>query len=351
MGSAESSLSENNLLSNGDMPAWVLTIFEFSNWKTRNNMMITSKRWWRNCNEESFYRFLAKRLAIENGVYVPPVLPSNETWKTLFYDLYKLRNIWQSNYNDNQLHTNHNANGNKKERFKINVYARFCPGKENKKNISEEDHENNNEIEVTLPLYQRLEMIKMSRNIKSNKQALRILAKEGGWFKDKWNHIGNNKKHENHEKTEENHENNEENNKENKSEKKELLNHRETKGGAVFDADQNIPTLALKIHEQSNHNTTTNGTTTNVSTTGTTTNSNTTNPNRMIASIQTIDTLSNRVVTIAPEVGLREFYFNSVLNVKSTQQTVYNHTARRLVMDFLNGFNATAIVYGQTGKI
>eukprot|EP01032_Pedospumella_encystans_P034820 gene34820-39366_t len=95
MGSSESTLNGNPLLTgNGDMPPWVLVVFEFSDWNTRAKLMMTSKRWWRNCSEQSFFRFLANRLAVENGVYVPTILPANETWKGLFNDLYKLRNLW-----------------------------------------------------------------------------------------------------------------------------------------------------------------------------------------------------------------------------------------------------------------
>ena len=36
-------------------------------------------------------------------------------------------------------------------------------------------------------------MIKMSHNITNNKQALRVLASEGGWFHKKWTAHGNKK--------------------------------------------------------------------------------------------------------------------------------------------------------------
>eukprot|EP01035_Chromulina_nebulosa_P005843 gene5843-7915_t len=62
-----------------------------------------------------------------------------------------------------------------------------------------------------------------------------------------------------------------------------------------------------------------------------------------------IDAMNGRVVMVAPDVGLREFTFDGVLSERSSQRTVYDSSSRRLVMDFLNGFNATVMVYGQTG--
>jgi hypothetical protein len=50
------------------------------------------------------------------------------------------------------------------------------------------------------------------------------------------------------------------------------------------------------------------------------------------------------------KVGLREFCFNSVMAKSDNQQRVYEKVARGLIMDFINGYNATAIVYGQTGS-
>lgn len=75
---------------------------------------------------------------------------------------------------------------------------------------------------------------------------------------------------------------------------------------------------------------------------------------KVIAGVQSVDPDSGRVVMIAPDVGLREFAFDDVIppnGPASTQRSAYDKVARRLVMDFLNGFNSTAIVYGQTGNI
>jgi hypothetical protein len=325
MGSVESALlSHAAAAGSGDMPAWVLTIFEFSDWETRARMMITSKRWWRNCNDSSFYRFLAGRLAIENGIYIPPVLPASESWRSLFVDAYRLRSLWSPQDDHSYLVPNKEGVG---ERFKISVFARFCPPRAPvRKSKAVEAPASpttviDEEIEVTLPLYQRLAMIRMSRKLKSNKQALKILAAEGGWFKERWNSVGN---------------------KENLS--AENVNHVATRGGSTFDADQEISDFALQLRAKNDRQIAqlvkggrvAGG-------------AGASDATRVVATVQTVDPVSGRVVMVAPEVGLREFNFDTVLHAKASQKSVYNASARRLVMDFLNGFNSTAIVYGQTG--
>ena len=67
----------------------------------------------------------------------------------------------------------------------------------------------------------------------------------------------------------------------------------------------------------------------------------------MIARVQSIDPGTGSVVVVAPDVGLRQFTFDSVLPPTCSQQLAFDTTTRRLVMDFINGFNATALVYGQ----
>lgn len=331
MGSSESTLYENPLLTgNGDMPPWVLVVFEFSDWRTRANLMMTSKRWWRNCSDQSFYRFLANRLAVENGVYVPAVLPASETWRSLFVDIYKLRTLWVPAEQESVDHHQYN-NESVGERFKISVFARFRPQDKvpAKRALADEVEDGHNdgheEIEVTLPLHQRLAMIKMSRNLKSNRQALKILTTEGGWFKSRWTSVGDKQNAGNG--------------------GSENVNLAQTRGGATFDADQNVPQFALHMHSDQNR-VTKNGATGPKKAT-----SNQDDGSRMVACVQTLDPLTGRVVMVAPDVGLREFSFDSVLHPKATQRSVYDASARRLVMDFLNGFNSTAIVYGQTGNL
>lgn len=56
------------------------------------------------------------------------------------------------------------------------------------------------------------------------------------------------------------------------------------------------------------------------------------------------------VLAITRQSGLREFNFDRVFRETSAQGEVYELTARRLVMEFLNGTSASIICYGQTAS-
>jgi kinesin family protein 5 len=70
----------------------------------------------------------------------------------------------------------------------------------------------------------------------------------------------------------------------------------------------------------------------------------------LTADIQSVDPGSGRVVIVAPDVGMREFCFDGVLPSNATQTQVYDRIASGLVVDVMNGCNATGIMYGQTGS-
>merc|ERR1719487_358835 len=57
-----------------------------------------------------------------------------------------------------------------------------------------------------------------------------------------------------------------------------------------------------------------------------------------------------RVVAVAPGCGVRSFAFDEVLPQTQTQKAVYEALPRRLVMEVLNGKNASLLAYGQTGS-
>ena len=64
------------------------------------------------------------------------------------------------------------------------------------------------------------------------------------------------------------------------------------------------------------------------------------------ARVETVDSSNGEVVMVAPKVGLRRFKFQSVLPSTASQTYVYDTAPRQLIMDFLNGFNASIVVYG-----
>jgi len=56
------------------------------------------------------------------------------------------------------------------------------------------------------------------------------------------------------------------------------------------------------------------------------------------------------VLMCCPGTGLREFKFDAVLGEDSEQSEVYNSAPRRMVVDFINGKNASIFAFGQTGS-
>lgn len=94
------------------------------------------------------------------------------------------------------------------ERFKVNVYVRFRPKRNEEESsgflspycqyvfvlylfifpfVPSASNRTGSTRAVTLPLHQRLSMIRMSQRLPSNAAALKVLAAEGQWFEARWN--------------------------------------------------------------------------------------------------------------------------------------------------------------------
>ena len=56
------------------------------------------------------------------------------------------------------------------------------------------------------------------------------------------------------------------------------------------------------------------------------------------------------VLMCCPGTGLREFTFDAVLGGQAPQEHVYDVAPRRMVVDFINGRNASIFAFGQTGS-
>jgi hypothetical protein len=172
--------------------------------------MMLSKRWWYSTHGDyKFYRFLCTRLSSEHLIYIPSTIPTKDTWRSVFLDMYHLRSLW-FHPNDDATGSAHgrydnssiNATAEKyrapvKERFKISVFARFRPSDAIMTTHSTRRADNKGIIgapqtkplEIKLPLHQRLSMIRLARNLTSTKEALKVLASEGDWFEKKWESI------------------------------------------------------------------------------------------------------------------------------------------------------------------
>jgi hypothetical protein len=165
--------------------SWTFQVLEYCSWKERCDILSTSKVHHQITRADLFWRWLLSRLEIENGVYFPKTRPTLN-YKSLFKELYVLKNMWESTTVEDEENNNRVVNSLQAgDKNKISVYARFSPKRLQLNDIVDENNENvndngDNDQEVTLPLYQRLAMIKLSHNLKGNRQALKVLASEGG---------------------------------------------------------------------------------------------------------------------------------------------------------------------------
>jgi hypothetical protein len=153
-------------------------------------------------------------------------------------------------------------------------------------------------------------MIRLSHRLASTKKALAVLASEGGWFQAKWDAISSS-----------------------------ANSDKENVESNSFYSNQSAPPVLSSSAATGTTTGTTTGTGMGMGT-----------GSKVTACVQTLDAMNGRVVMVAPDVGLREFFFDGVLPPKCTQRFLYETSTKRLVMDFINGFNTTAIVYGQTGS-
>ena len=251
-----------------------------------------SKRWKYLSNTSQHWHFLARCIAEENCLYITPRLPAAESWRRVFFRMWKHKNMWKpkvlSQEQQNELDSIHlagledaaNAYGSVQQADTnepdketedtgiedsnmIQVAVRFRPKKNIKVKSDSEDKENDtsNEQLFVLPLHQRLQIIKLRDKCDST-EALKILYAEGGWrpgLQAKW--------------------------------KKKRFD--DVDGG-----DEN-------------------------------------NEHQLSAAVHTIDPGSGSVIMLVPKIGMRPFTFDHVLSGRASQFAVYETVGRTLVMDFL----------------
>lgn len=260
------------------MLPFALTVLDFCEWDTRVAALSTNKHFSEIGRKQQTYRWYCERLALQHGIFSSYEMGDIMGWKQLFLELYPLRDLWKvKNESSGELVQ---STASRKDHFKVNVFVRFRP--------SDPDAEMAAKLaSVTLPLHQRMALIKMSHGLRSKREILQVLMKEGSWFGKKW------------EATKE----------------KRAKNHKSPQK-----LQSKSDPLAAPV-QQTLH-----------------------------AGVQSLDPEFNRLVVVTPDVGMREFAFDGVFPTDIKQRAVYDKVVRRLVMDCLNGFNATAIMYGQTGS-
>lgn len=125
---------------------------------------------------EEAFMWRLRRLHIERGIYSPHVLPPGvSSWRSLFIQMRKLRCFWDGE------HKNEVVNQSPAS-FRVSVCARFRPKRLNNNFTI---NKSGNTKKVTLPLHQRLSLIKIANNLSNNKDALKLLSQEGEWFNTK----------------------------------------------------------------------------------------------------------------------------------------------------------------------
>eukprot|EP00526_Cylindrotheca_closterium_P004944 CAMPEP_0113637410 /NCGR_PEP_ID=MMETSP0017_2-20120614/19581_1 /TAXON_ID=2856 /ORGANISM="Cylindrotheca closterium" /LENGTH=632 /DNA_ID=CAMNT_0000548435 /DNA_START=53 /DNA_END=1951 /DNA_ORIENTATION=+ /assembly_acc=CAM_ASM_000147 len=142
---------------------------------SRDEFLFLSKRFLHMLSNENSFRWRLNRLHDEYGIYSPPVLCPKQTWKDLYMELFPQRNLWKSRDNSED------DEESEIESNKILACMRLKP-------VLDEPKENQatNAQKIVLPLHQRLALIRMSQNLKSNREALRVLQLQGEWFTAQW---------------------------------------------------------------------------------------------------------------------------------------------------------------------
>ena len=137
---------------------------------------------------DSSFRWRLERLHIEHGIYFSS--PNEASWfslqenkasphKALYLQFIPKKMLWRE---DDQSSSSYDSQRHvKNEQFKIHVSVRFKP--QSKINASSVTHA------ATLPLHQRLALIRLNHKLDSNSQALSILKDKGEWFKEKWSSL------------------------------------------------------------------------------------------------------------------------------------------------------------------
>jgi len=287
----------------------LFSILNFACEETRVNFISVSRAHAHLMTSEVSFKWRNIRLHIEHGIYFSPIssleysiLACNTFWKDLFLKNYSKRHLWtaictrsrngnghQGDAQDPDSNDNHNANDKILHQFQLTVSARFKP----KGGLEHASTTNHYQKKISLPLHQRLALIRMNRNISSQREAFKVLMHQGGWFG------GIQQSHYNHEQ----HLN---------DEVDEIGNVENDPSAIANDQCATTPFITGGVH--------------------------------------LIDTVHNAVVLVDRTKGLRRFEFDRIFCDKTTQKTLYQHTTMPLIAEFINGYNATCLVYGQTGS-
>lgn len=144
-------------------------LLEFCDWDIRAKCLRLSRAHAQLLTSTESYQWLSQRLMVENGIYYS--LICHQDSKIVFEQNWKQRWLWRK-----QAAPKFRKESEKEEAdnvYSIRVACRFKPRQETKalpqKDLTTTRHK------IVLPLHQRLAIIRMNRQLSSQKQALRVL--------------------------------------------------------------------------------------------------------------------------------------------------------------------------------
>ena len=323
---AHSDDSLGSIVLQGDM---CVKVMQFCDWRSRaflsslNRSSLSSF-----AAQDAYWEMMCKRLSEETLIFCPSTMCCSNSWRQLFLELFPSRALFTSHSDlssaslspavdllgmvDRQLGGDEvltdeeeklsreliasrlKLNAAKPKTFEIKVCARMKPLPSQNGKSTQQNTNTDMGVSVVLPLHQRLQLIRSERKC-SLKEARRILW-QGSACNDPW--ADSAAKVRSIPEADENTPAN-----------KDPLVCEEKDSIAVDDEDAKVQACVVAV------------------TAG----------------------REGAVLMCCPGTGLREFKFDAVLGEDSTQHQVYEAAPRRLVIDFINGKNASLFAYGQTG--
>jgi len=167
----------------------IFLIFDYvGDFDERSRLLVLNKYLSSLLTTNSAYRRYLMRLHIEKGVYSNP--GRGPGCREAFLRLLRKQDLWENVGDAESPEVDEDVlplwrqkpRPSTTENFHIAVSARFKP-----KDAS--DEETDTDSKVTLPLHQRIQLIKMSKRLKKTSEVLKVLKSEGAWFGDKWSAI------------------------------------------------------------------------------------------------------------------------------------------------------------------
>ena len=269
-------------------PEWIHHVMLHCTFKECIEMPTLNKAWFEYFKDnETYWKLLCYKLAHERKLYIPPLqYCPGNSWKEFFQT-----ELWpiREQFTEDVLRDDADAYRQDSVRFSVGVCVRFKP------NPKAKDGSKDVGLRVAIPLHQRIPLVRAKYGNCSKEEALKHIMEEQGRtpVSDPWANC--------------------------------TLDEGGPTAGrkAMASSGKENVGACVGVNQQSQ---------------------------KATASIVRVKESESTVLAVAPGSGLREFKFDKVFDESATQKSVYDVAGRRIVSDFLNGFNGTIMVYGQTGS-